>query len=154
LTILWRDDGASLHVLRNCLVSGRHRAAAERLERLVAEMKRVGLWSAPPRPPYPERPYAARFVRAETRFVFWEMVLDHPAPGRRVPVEFESVFFRPDGSEWARQTLPTGIEADWTWSHHHYRWGWEVPGHWAPGRYRVAVRLWDEEQAAGEFEIE
>jgi uncharacterized protein YqcC (DUF446 family) len=230
-------------------VSGRHRAAAERLEQLVAEMKRVGVWSDTPPPPeafdfrgafgsdtmsfeqwlqfvlvprvrqivdeggtfpadsqlgdkahrewrmwgneperepliemlyeldalirafartvrsfrlfegtaepppYPERPYAARFARAETRFVYWEAVLDHPAPGRRVPVEFESVYFRPDGSEWARQTLPTTFEPGWTWSHHFYRWGWEAPGHWVPGRYRVAVRLWDEELAAGEFEL-
>ena len=105
-------------------------------------------------PSFGSRPAGAvRFLRDEARFVYWELVLDFPAVYRRVEFDIEAAYYDPAGSLWTRQTLHAALNADWTWSHHYFRWGWNEPGHWAPGRYTLELFLWNERIAAAQFEI-
>jgi uncharacterized protein YqcC (DUF446 family) len=105
-------------------------------------------------PPFGSRPLrASRFARAETRFVYWELVLDFPDLYRRVPLDIEAVYRDGRGSLLVRQTLKAGIEAGWTWSNHFHSWGWNEPGRWEPGPYTLELFAWNEKIAAAPFEI-
>jgi uncharacterized protein YqcC (DUF446 family) len=105
-------------------------------------------------PAFGSRPKSAvRFPRDTARFIYWELVLDFPAVYRRVEFDIEAAYFDPAGNLWTRQALHTGVDADWTWSNHFFRWGWKDPGHWEPGRYTLELFLWNERIAAARFEI-
>jgi hypothetical protein len=42
-------------------------------------------------PPREQGAYTQRFDRAQTRYVHWELTLEHPAPGRRRVFSVQSV---------------------------------------------------------------
>jgi hypothetical protein len=93
--------------------------------------------------PLEQRVYAERFARETTRYINWELNLEHPAPGRRVDFKITAVYLRDTGAgsseEFFRQTLDASVEADWTYSFWYWRYGFDDPGNWATGLYRVDI---------------
>jgi probable HAF family extracellular repeat protein len=103
--------------------------------------------------PPEQRVYEQRFVRTTSRFIHWELRLEHPAPGRRLPFTIEQFWYRPDGRLFSRQRLPRFLAADWIGSEHHHSYGWPEPGRWPVGLYRVDIYIADTKVASGSFEI-
>ncbi|MFC2165821.1 protein kinase [Acidobacteriota bacterium] len=102
---------------------------------------------------YKQRVYSNRFASNNSRFVFWELHLKHPAPGRRVDFKVDAVWYNPDGSVFSRQTKSTYLEPDWKTSWHVYGSGWEKPGNWKPGNYRVDLFVKGKIIASASFAI-
>lgn len=103
--------------------------------------------------PYKLRVYSNRFASTQSRFIFWELHLGHPASGRRVDFTIETVWYNPDGSVFTRQTKPTFLEPDWKTSWHVYGSGWDTPGNWKLGNYRVDLIVKGKIVASRSFEI-
>ncbi len=104
-------------------------------------------------PPLKERNYDIRFKDSATRFIFWELNLEHPAPGRQVNLAIEAFWYRPDGSLLRKQVLKTSIEPNWTWSYQTFGYGWDEPGHWEVGSYHVDLYVEGNRIASGSFEV-
>lgn len=104
--------------------------------------------------PVDRRQYGTSFSTSSSRFVYWELSLAHPAPGRRVDFTIESIYYAPDGSVIGRADLSTYLEGHWLDSSHCYARGWVEPGHWLPGTYRVEFFVFGERIAVAEFEIQ
>jgi probable HAF family extracellular repeat protein len=103
--------------------------------------------------PPEQRVYNQRFVRTTSRFIHWELRLEHPAPGRRLPFTIEQFWYLADGRLFSRQRLPRFLDADWISSEHHHSYGWNEPGRWHAGAYRVEVYIAGTKVASGSFEI-
>ena len=103
--------------------------------------------------PPEQRVYNQRFVRTTSRFIHWELRLEHPAPGRRLPFTIEQFWYHADGRLFSRQRLPRVLDADWIRSEHHHSYGWNEPGRWLAGAYHVEVYIAGTKVASGSFEI-
>jgi hypothetical protein len=88
-------------------------------------------------PPLDQRRYATTFARRSARYIFVELRLSHPAPDGPESARVTCTYYRSDGivlGKPADEVRPTpGTEATY-WD---FWWGWEDPGNWAPGTYRV-----------------
>jgi hypothetical protein len=104
-------------------------------------------------PLYGDRAYAEAFAARDTRFVYWELDLEHPNTQRRLDFEVRAVWYRPDGQVWAERTKATHLEPAWRTSQHTHGLGWPERGKWEPGRYRVVLSVDGEEVAERTFEI-
>lgn len=103
--------------------------------------------------PKQQRSYGVQFSKSSARAIWWELNLEHADPGRQIDFVIEAVYYRPDGSVLARQTNNTSIHAGWTTSFHSLGWGWQEPGNWSPGIYRVELSVNGKHVASGTFEI-
>lgn len=97
--------------------------------------------------------YGQKFKAASTRALYWELNLAYPAPGRRIDFRLDATWYREDGSVLVRQTLDTYVEAAWVHSQHLLGWGWEEPGNWAPGTYRLELSVKGNKVAEGFVKI-
>jgi len=104
-------------------------------------------------PPREQRVYANRFDKSKTRYIFWELNLEHPAQGHPVDFSIEAIWYRPNNSVLRRQTLQTSLEADWTWSYHQWGFGWDKPGNWEVGSYQVDLYVDGKKVASDVFEV-
>jgi len=101
-----------------------------------------------------KRVYQISFDRFTARSVFWELDLAFPPPGRRIDFQLDAVWYKRDGSELTRQTLPVHVDSDWGSSWHTLGYGWVEGGHWIPGSYRVDFYCGSQRVATGTFQID
>lgn len=103
--------------------------------------------------PMEQRIHTHNFMTNRTRYVSWELHMQHPAAGRRVEFPIDAIWYSPDGSVFARQTKNTYIEADWTSSWHAFGNGWRdySTTTWKPGTYRVDLFIDGDKVASGSF---
>lgn len=90
-------------------------------------------------PPQDKRYYKTSFSRTGTRYVWFEMHLEHPMPGRRRDFTVETIWFNPHGGEIFRGALHSYIQSDWSSSYHSHGYGWKdaASSGWIQGEYRV-----------------
>ncbi len=100
-----------------------------------------------------QRNYQNSFSSSSSRFIYWELNLSHPAPGRRLEFAIDEVWYGPDGSEFARNTTSSHILDTWSTSNHYSSWGWNEPGKWKPGTYRVDIVVGGKKITSGSFVI-
>ncbi len=104
------------------------------------------------RVPVEGRLYGNRFDGRSARWIKTEFGLVYPEVAAPVTFTVECVYTFPDGT-----LRPVSIErkvpAGWTGSVHAQGVGWEQPGSWPSGVYRVSCRSEGREFAAGSFEI-
>jgi hypothetical protein len=91
--------------------------------------------------PRHDRVYSRTFARSSTRFVLWELNLEYPKPGIRKNFRIDAVWYRGDGSVYAEQVKDAYVEPDWSSSHHTIGRGWDNPGNWEPGSYRIVLSV-------------
>jgi hypothetical protein len=97
----------------------------------------------PPLPPPEQRKFASRFEAARSRYVYVDVTLDLPAAspdtprpiGERYAARCE--YFLPDGRRLGAAQLEFLIQADSIPFRQVTGVGWDEPGHWVPGTYRV-----------------
>jgi hypothetical protein len=93
--------------------------------------------------PPDQRVYAQRFASDTSRYINWALDLEHPAPGRPVDLKITAIYLRDNGTgsweEFWRGTWDTSVEGDWTESSHWGGYGFDDPGNWPIGSYRVDI---------------
>ncbi len=104
-------------------------------------------------PPREQRVYSDQFDKSVTRYINWEINLEHPAPGHRIDFVIEQLWYRPNGSLMSRQTFNTSLNPEWTSSYFHHSYGWRNPGNWSNGSYRVDLFVGGQKVTSGSFEI-
>jgi hypothetical protein len=113
--------------------------------------------SGPEDPPPEEIVYAQRFASDATRYINWELDIDYPAPGRRIDFEITEIWYQDNGtSSWEeifRDVDIHNVEADWKGSYHWEGYGFDNPGNWAIGLYRVDLYVAGKQIASEQFEI-
>jgi len=100
-----------------------------------------------------ERVYASQFRRDRSRYINWELRLEHPKRERRVDFRIDVTWYRPDGSVLAKQNVQAHLEESWINSFWYHSWGWEEPFHWLQGKYRVELSIDGSKIAVGSFTI-
>jgi hypothetical protein len=95
--------------------------------------------------PREQRVYAQRFGKDTTRYIHWVLDLEHPAPGRPIDYKITAIYLRDNGTpaweEIWQQTKDAHVEADWTWSYQEWGYGFDNPGNWESGLYRVDIYI-------------
>jgi hypothetical protein len=104
--------------------------------------------------PLGKRAYVRKFQSASTRYVYRELQLEYPPPGRRIQFEIQGVWYRADGSVLARQSQQVQIEPHWTSTYHAHGWGSMLRGGWTAGVYRVELFIAGQKVASGSFEVQ
>ncbi|MFO7569358.1 MAG: tetratricopeptide repeat protein [Smithellaceae bacterium] len=134
-------DAAEIKALINKLEYRKEQIDGSRyIDSLGAKVTQIkffeGGYNAPPKD---QRNYQTSFARTGTRYVYSEINLEHPAPGKRRDFTVETIWFNPYGNEIFRGNLKSSIQADWTSSYHWYSYGWRdaASSHWIQGEYRV-----------------
>jgi hypothetical protein len=107
----------------------------------------------PESPPYGERNYAVQFPRFGTRYVYCEISLEYAESGEHMDFVIDMDWYDPGGTQFAEQAMLAYAEADWTSSVHAAGRGWEKPGKWDPGAYRVDLTVSGQMLASSSFTI-
>ena len=101
---------------------------------------------------YGKRQYATRFSKEATRYISWELMLRHPAPGSRVGLTVDAVWYK-DGAVFCKTTRDHYIEPEWDSPFLNGECGWQAPGNWASGAYRVELFTGGQRIAGASFEV-
>jgi hypothetical protein len=99
------------------------------------------------------RAYADQFQRDQSRYINWELRLTHPTRERRSDFQIDEIWYKPDGSILAKQSMQRHLRESWANSFHFHSWGWEEPSHWPLGKYRVELSIGGSRIAIGYFTI-
>ena len=102
--------------------------------------------------PVEPRLYGARFDARSARWIKAEFGLVYPAAPSATTFGVECVYVFPDGSTHPVK-LERRVQAGWTVSVHSAALGWDDPGHWPAGNYKVSCWHNDSQIAAGGFEV-
>jgi hypothetical protein len=100
-----------------------------------------------------QRVYQKEFSSSDTRYIAWEIYLTYPKQEQRKNFVIEAVWYRSDGSEYARMTQKCHQPKGWSESLHNSGWGSETKGTWTPGRYRCDLFIEGQKIASGSIEI-
>jgi hypothetical protein len=102
-----------------------------------------------------QRVYRTSFSRTDTRYVNFELNLQHPLAGKRIDFVIESVWFNPRGNEMHRSNHSTYIQDNWISSYHNKGYGWKEKSSntWTAGTYRVDLYVNGNKIASENFNI-
>jgi uncharacterized caspase-like protein len=86
-----------------------------------------------------QRLYRTSFSRTGTRYVNFELHLQHPMAVERKDFVVEYIWFNPRGNEIFRGNLNTYIHNNWSTSYHSEGYGWRETSstNWIVGTYRL-----------------
>ncbi len=100
-----------------------------------------------------QRVYSNRFAKETSRYIYWELLLDFPSPQRRIDFSIEAIYSRDDGTLFGQHSIDCSVEPGWHNSYHFRGQGWDDPGQWPVGTYRVDLFSEGVIIASGSFEI-
>ncbi len=121
---------------------------------LNAEVTELKFFEGEDTPPVlEERVYANRFAKETSRYIYWKLLLEFPSPQHRIDFSIEAVYSRDDGAIFAQHSTDCSVEPGWHNSYHFRGQGWDDPGHWPVGAYRVDLFSEGVKVASGSFEI-
>ena len=104
-------------------------------------------------PPYGQRKYGQHFARTDTRIVNWELQLAFADPKSRRDFVIHAVYHKPDGTILSRSQRTSYGEAGWRGIMQAAGVGWNEPGRWQAGTYRVELNAAGQKIAEGSFEV-
>ena len=76
-----------------------------------------------------------------------------PSRAERVDFAVDSRWYDAAGDLFSEQSMDAWFEADWTSSAHAAGYGWDEPGKWTAGEYRVELLISGQPVISGTFEI-
>jgi hypothetical protein len=98
--------------------------------------------------------YRERFNKSESRYIFWEIILEYPPPTERMDYYIESKWYDTNNNLIYSNTSSYFIIPK-TWQSYNYDGhGRRIPGHFESGKYRVELYSNGENIAVGSFEID
>ena len=99
------------------------------------------------------RTYQTRFDHRTSHYINWELNLSCPALASRVDFTIHATWYNPDGTVFAQQNMNTYADAGWTQPALNLGRGWQRPGNWKRGFYRVELFVNGSRIATGSFQI-
>lgn len=104
--------------------------------------------------PFAQRVFYSTFQRSLSRFIYWQVDLDFPTLQGPVNMPIDAVWYRQDGSVFARQCDDTlSLEAGWGSARHVRGRGWDQYGNWPVGPYWVDLFVLGDRVANGQFSV-
>lgn len=104
-------------------------------------------------PPLSERTYQVQFDHRTTRYVAWELHITCPPVASRVDFTIYATWYYPNGTVFGSQTLNTYADAGLTEPVYSSGRGWQHPGMWKRGTYRVDLFTNGSRIGSGSFTI-
>jgi hypothetical protein len=92
-------------------------------------------------PPEGERTYQTEFSRLDTQYIYWEVRLTYPQLLEKKWVKFQYVFYSPDETVMDTDYYAVELEQHSHQSVHSMGIGYDQPGDWEMGNYRLEVYL-------------
>jgi len=105
-------------------------------------------------PSMENRQFSSAFLKSSSRYIFYQLSLEHLAPAERLDFTLTIRYYKPDGSLFGEFNQNSYIDRGWTQSHHYSGFGWPDPGNWETGQYTVKVFENEKELATGSFVIQ
>jgi len=102
----------------------------------------------------PQRVYSHNFEQTNARIIYCELDLNHTGPVENTTFVMRAVYHDPDGDVYGVAEIKPVVKAGWTWSNWVLGFGWDYPGNWDVGTYRVDVYVGDEKIASDSFKIQ
>jgi hypothetical protein len=109
--------------------------------------------SGPTIPQMGARTYQEQFNHRTTRFVDWELHLTCPAVANRVNFTIYTTWYYPNGTVFGNETVNTYADPGWTDPTYSSGRGWQRPGMWRRGAYRVDLFVNGSRIASGSFTV-
>lgn len=101
-----------------------------------------------------QRLYDSRFSKKIARYVYYEIDVRNLLWNiRDNPVAITARYYKPDGSLFGEPVLNYTIPRDWETVYLWHSWGWDAPGNWGLGTYRVELIVSNKKIAEGQFTI-
>lgn len=101
-----------------------------------------------------QRDYSHNFGQANARIIYCELNLNHTGTRENKTFVMQAVYHDPYGVVYGEAKIVRFMEAGWTKSNWVLGYGWDDPGNWDVGTYRVDVYVGDEKIASDSFEIQ
>lgn len=105
-------------------------------------------------PPLGSRTYQAQFNHRTSRFINWELHLTCPAVASKINFTVYATWYNPNGTVFASQTVPTYVDPGWTEPVYNSGRGWQRPGLWKRGLYRVELYVNGNRIGSSSFMVE
>jgi len=104
--------------------------------------------------PKEQRRFAEEFARTTARYIWCQVDMDNGLwPNSDRLYTFEWQYFNSDGGVRGEVALPFTIRREWRTAWVSHGWGWDVPGNWPAGTYRVVVLVDGRPLEEGTFSI-
>ena len=101
-----------------------------------------------------QRNYSHNFGQANARVIYCELDLYHTRPGENKAFVMQAVYYDPDGVVYGDVVIEPVVEAGRIKSNWVLGYGWDDPGNWDVGTYRVDVYVGEEKITSDSFEIQ
>jgi len=101
-----------------------------------------------------QRDYSHNFGQSSARVIYCELDLNHPRPEENMAFMMNAVYHDPDGGVYGDVMIIPVVEAGRTSSNWILGYGWDGPGNWGVGTYRVDVYVGDDKVTSDSFEIQ
>ena len=101
-----------------------------------------------------QRDYSHNFGQTNARVIYCELDLNHTRPGENKAFVMQAVYHDPDGVVYGDVVIKPVVEAGRTSSNWVLGYGWDDPGNWDVGTYRVDVYVGNEKITSDSFEIQ
>lgn len=85
------------------------------------------------------RNYGEVFSRYESRFICWEVTLEHPSYDAPRNLDFTFQLNDETGTLVTQNKADSWVPANTEFSDHSACWGWPYPNNWTPGKYTYDV---------------
>jgi hypothetical protein len=124
-------------------------------ERVYLEFKSVTFFeSGAIDPPASQRQFKTDFSRTATRYInFFILAKNLLYRNRGHKPLVRGRYFYPDGSFMGEATVNVEVSPDWQDTNLWAGWGWDNPGNWSMGTYRVDILFGDTKVGEGRFTI-
>ena len=99
------------------------------------------------------RVYATQFDHRTARYVSWELNLTCPPPSSRIDFTINATYYYPNGTVFNSQDVASFVNAGWPGLVFNSGRGWQRPGLWKRGTYRVDLTVNGNRIASGYFTI-
>ncbi|NPU83104.1 MAG: hypothetical protein HPY65_01355 [Syntrophaceae bacterium] len=104
--------------------------------------------------PIDNRRYASEFSRDASRYIWCQVNMENGLwQDKSRLYTFDWQYIHSDGSIQGELTLPFTVRKDWRTAWVSHSWGWDEPGHWPGGRYRVVILVDGKPFGEGTFTI-
>ena len=106
------------------------------------------------RSPLNKRKYGHIFAKSQTRYVNWEVNLEHPPLQRRNDFTLNAIWYRADGTTLIQQSLQSYVESGRHSSYHGHGLGAKkLDSYWQTGSYRIDLYADGKKIASDSFEV-
>ena len=95
-----------------------------------------------------------KFPSVTTRTINWNLNFEHPSFDKSTNFVIEFAYYKPDGRVLTKQKLDANLSGNTSSSNFYSGWGWEEPGSWEPGHYKVDFYVQNKVMGTGWFEIQ